>query len=227
MVCWEMYTDDNASFMPPNNWIDYVGAGFNQSISWCDGNASVDVNTTNIQTGLIYQYNHSPGIYHCPSDVSTIVNANGQPLPQARTRSYNMSQSINGLGLWVDPSFNGGQPVDFTQPCFVKINTITNPPPAELFVFLDENEGTLQDDQFGYPMINEGYGEWWDMPSNRHNQGCDFSFVDGHVEYWRWKAAMIDTLGEGQIGQAVTTAQMPDYKRIGAAMRQKPEDGKQ
>jgi len=227
MFCWEMYVDENAGFLPPNNWIDYVGAGFNQSISWCDGNASVDATTSNIMTGLLYQYNHSPGIYHCPSDVSTIVDPNtGAPLPQLRTRSYNMSQSVNGLGLWVDPSFNGGEPVDESQPCFVKVSSITNPPPAQLFVFLDENEGTLQDDQFGYPMINQGYGEWWDMPSNRHDQGADFSFADGHTEFWRWKAPMIDTLGVGQIGETVTGAQMPDYKRVGNAMRQKPIDGK-
>ena len=55
MVCWEMYTDDNAGVMPPNNWIDYIGGGggFNQSISWCDGNASVDTTTVNIQSGLL------------------------------------------------------------------------------------------------------------------------------------------------------------------------------
>ena len=91
MVCWEMYPDDNAGYLAPNNWIDYVGAGDNQSLSWCDGNASIDTTTTNIQTGLLYPYNHNPGIYHCPSDVSTIVNGSGQSLPQPRTRSYNMS----------------------------------------------------------------------------------------------------------------------------------------
>jgi prepilin-type N-terminal cleavage/methylation domain-containing protein/prepilin-type processing-associated H-X9-DG protein len=222
MVCWEMYPDDNAGYLAPNNWIDYVGAGDNKSLSWCDGNASVDTTTSNIQAGLLYAYNHNPGIYHCPSDVSTVVNANGKPLPLLRTRSYNMSQSVNGLGLWVDPVYNNNEAVDVTQPCFVKLTTITNPPPSQLFVFLDENEGTLQDDQFGYPMINYGYGEWWDMPSNRHDQGADFSFADGHTEYWRWKVSM---LSNGQIGQSVTAAQMPDYVRVGHAMRQKPVDG--
>ena len=136
-----------------------------------------------------------------------------------------MSQSVNGLGLLVDPTFNAGEAVDVTQPCFEKITQITNPPPSQLFVFLDENEDTLLDDQFGYPMINYGYGIWWDMPSNRHNQGADFSFADGHIEYWRWKVAMLDTLGNGQVGLGVTAAQMPDYVRVGNAMRQKPVDG--
>jgi prepilin-type N-terminal cleavage/methylation domain-containing protein/prepilin-type processing-associated H-X9-DG protein len=224
-ICWEMYADDYAGFLAPNNWIDYVGAGggFNQTMSWCNGDARMDVTTSNIQSGLLYPYNQSTGIYHCPSDASTVVDANGNPLPQLRLRSYNMSQSVNGLGFWVDPTFNGGEPVDATQPCFVKLSSATNPPPARLFVFLDENEGTLYDDQFGYPMVNDGwYGYWFDMPSNRHNQGADLSFADGHVEYWRWKAAM---LSSGQIGQQVTSAQFPDYLKIGNAMRQKPIDG--
>jgi prepilin-type N-terminal cleavage/methylation domain-containing protein/prepilin-type processing-associated H-X9-DG protein len=227
-ICWEMYADDNQGFLAPNDWIDYVGVdgGFNQSISWCNGNALTDTTTSNIQTGLLFPYNSSPRIYHCPSDVSTIVDASGNPLSQLRTRSYNMSQSVNGLGLLVDPSFNAGKAVDVTQPCFEKISQVTNPPPARLFVFIDENEGTLQDDQFGYPMINSGYyGKWFDMASNRHNQGGDLSFADGHVEFWRWRAPMMATLPSGQIGQVITAAQMPDYLRIGNAMRVKLLDG--
>jgi prepilin-type N-terminal cleavage/methylation domain-containing protein/prepilin-type processing-associated H-X9-DG protein len=228
-ICWEMYADDNQGVLAPNNWIDYYGGntsmGFSKSISWCNGDALVDTTTSNIQTGLLFPYNRSTGIYHCPSDASTIVDANSHPLPQARTRSYNMSQSVNGLGLLVDPALNAGEAVDVTQPCFVKLSSITNPPPPRLFVFLDENEGTLVDDQFGYPMVNFGYGTWWDMPSNRHNQGCQLSFADGHVEYWRWQVPMITKLASGTFGQAVATGQWPDYRRIGDAMRMKPMDG--
>jgi prepilin-type processing-associated H-X9-DG protein len=137
-----------------------------------------------------------------------------------------MSQSVNGLGFFVDPSFNAGEAVDVTQPCFAKAAAVTNPAPTRLFVFIDENEGTLEDDQFGYPMINSGYnGYWFDMPSNRHNQGGDLSFADGHAEYWPWKSPMIATIPAGSGAQRVTTAQMPDYIRIGSAMRQKPIDG--
>jgi len=225
-LCWEMYADDNQGVLAPNNWIDYVGGdlgGFNQSVSWCNGDAQTDTTTSNLQTGLLFPYNRSTGIYHCPSDVSTIVDVNGNPLPQLRTRSYNMSQSVNGLGFYVDPILNDGYAVDVTQPCFAKLSQVTNPPPTRLFVFIDENEGTLQDDQFGYPMVNSGsYGTWWDMPSNRHNQGANLSFADGHVEYWRWKVPMLFTLPPDFIGQVVTPGQWPDYTRVGSAMRMKP-----
>jgi len=226
-LCWEMYGNDNSGALAPNNWIYTMDSGAVMSqFSWCAGDARTDTTTSNIQQGLLYPYDTSPGIYHCPSDMSTIVDANGNPLAQARTRSYNMSQSVNGLGLMTDPN-SGGWPVDVIQPCFMKFSQITNPPTSQLFVFLDENEQTLFDDQFGYPMPNYMPGTWWDMPANRHDQGANFSFADGHVEHWRWVVPMIYSsgfAGNSANPQAVPPAQMPDYTRVGNAMRIIPVD---
>ena len=111
-----------------------------------------------------------------------------------RNRSYNMSQSVNGYPLLIDPQT--GYAVDAVQPCFARFAAITNPSPTQLFVFIDENEITLEDPQFGYP--SPGWGpEWWDMPANRHNQGANLSFADGHVEHWHWRAPMIADLPPG------------------------------
>jgi prepilin-type processing-associated H-X9-DG protein/prepilin-type N-terminal cleavage/methylation domain-containing protein len=234
-MCWEMYGNDYGGVLCPNDWIDNIDPGTTNSAdlmqySWCNGNARIDTTTANIQAGLLYPYDASPAIYHCPSDMSTIQDPNtGIPLSQPRTRSYNMSQSVNGLGLLPNPYSPNDGPVDAEQPCFFKFSGITNPPPSRLFVFLDENEGTLSDDQFGYPMPNYGWdGYWWDMPSNRHNQGANFSFADGHAERWHWAVPMI--YGNGYSGgqpnpQAVAPGQMPDYVRVGNAMRIVPYDG--
>jgi prepilin-type N-terminal cleavage/methylation domain-containing protein/prepilin-type processing-associated H-X9-DG protein len=222
-VCWQMYADDYAGVLCPNNYIDSLGSGpgsgYMTQTSWCQGDARTDTNTAGIQAGFLYPYNTSPGIYHCPSDMSTIQDQSGNPLPLARVRSYNMSQSVNGLGMMVDPQ--SGAPVDVYQPCFEKLSQITNPPPTQLFVFIDENEQTLQDDQFGYPMINYDYGVWWDMPSNRHNQGANLSFADGHVEHWHWQVPKVFTM----TFQAVATGEWPDYTKVGNAMRQIPVTG--
>ena len=232
-LCWQMYADDYAGVLCPNDWIENFGpinSGDMTQISWCQGNARTDTNTLGIQSALLFPYNKSTAIYHCPSDMSTIEDASGNPLPQLRNRSYNMSQSDNGLGMLPDPFDldQNGQPylVDVRQPCFEKLSSITNPTPSKLFVFIDENEVTLQDDQFGFPMANEGYGSWWDMPSNRHNQGAVLSFADGHVEYWRWKVPMIDPDPAGwPYPIQLAPGQMPDYTRVGNAMRQVPFDG--
>jgi prepilin-type processing-associated H-X9-DG protein/prepilin-type N-terminal cleavage/methylation domain-containing protein len=224
-LCWQLYADDYGGVMVPNDFIDNE-AGSNSSYlvqtSWCSGNARTDTNTAGLQIGLLFPYNTQVGIYHCPSDVSLVQDANGNPIPLYRNRSYNMSQSVNGLPFLVDPST--GQAVDTDQPCFAKFSQITNPQPSKLFVFIDENELTLQDTQFGYPMPNYYYGYWWDMPSNRHDQGANLSFADGHVENWHWVVPKVYTLPP-QEAQPVVAGEWPDYNRVAAVMRIKDVDG--
>jgi len=218
LVGWHMYADDYAGRLCCNDWIDTGGGGGTSlgdmvSNSWCNGNARISADPHDIQSGELYPYVLSTGVYHCPADMSTLDDEDGNPGTQPRIRSYNMSQSVNGYGDYVDPV--GGYYVDAFQPCFSKFSSITNPLP-HLFVFIDENEGTLEDDQFGYPMANYGYGQWWDMPSNRHNQGAVLSFADGHAEYWHWQAPELAT----EPFDPVLSAQWPDYRQIGSAMRQ-------
>jgi prepilin-type N-terminal cleavage/methylation domain-containing protein/prepilin-type processing-associated H-X9-DG protein len=224
-VCWQLYADDNGGVLCPNNSITVdISSHSESSPSWCLGNARVDPSVTNITNGLLWPYNKQPAIYHCPADISTIQDASGNPLGQPRNRSYIMSQSANGEGLVNLPDWK--LPVDAVQPCFQKLSSITNPPPSRLFVLIDENEGTLNDDQFGYPSPDDGYyGDYWyDMPSNRHNQGGQLSFADGHVEYWRWAVPMIATQPAGN-PDPIANGQMNDYNHIGSAMRLVPFDG--
>lgn len=224
-LCWQMYADDYGGVLAPNDFIDNESpsnSGYLVQTSWCSGNARTDTNTAGLQIGLLFPYNTQAGIYHCPSDVSLVQDANGNPIQLYRNRSYNMSQSVNGLPFLLDPG--SGYPVDTIQPCFAKFSQVTNPQPSQLFVFIDENEATLQDTQFGYPMPNYSYGYWWDMPANRHNQGANLSFADGHVEYWHWVVPKIYTLPP-QEQQPVLPAEWPDYNRVGQAMRIKMIDG--
>ena len=221
-LCWQLYTDDYAGVFPPNDYIYGLGAGYMVQTSWCAGDARTDTNTAGIQAGLLFPYNTSVGIYHCPSDVSLVQDASGNPIQLYRNRSYNMSQSVNGLPFLLNPHEND-LPVDTYQPCFARVSQVTNPPFAKLFVFIDENEATLQDTQFGYHMPNFDYGNWWDMPANRHDQGANLSFADGHVEYWHWMVPKIYTRPPQEV-QPVLPGEWPDYNRVGQVMRIKPID---
>jgi len=91
---------------------------------------------------------------------------------------------------------------------------------GDLFVFIDENEDTIFDGQFGNPgnpvLPDSEPNQWWDMPANRHNQGANLSFTDGHVEHWKWKAPMICTGFPQDVGPEA----MPDYQRVQNAMKQ-------
>lgn len=220
-LCWHLYAVDNNDCLVPNNSVAAVTAnGADGSVargtSWCMGeDEPTELTPVNITNGMLFQYNTQTAIYHCPADQSTAETASGQPLPQLRQRSYNMSQSVNGY-----PSFDP-ELFDFI-PMYSKFTQIRQPAPSALFVFIDENEATILDAEFGMPPMGSPYFEpdvWWDMPSNRHNQGANLSFADGHVEHWKWKVPMVSS----DWIESVSPQQLPDYQRVQGAMKQ-PDD---
>src|SRR5438132_13929525 len=77
-TCWHLYADDNEDILTPNNYVYVVGLASTNAptdalseSSWCPGNAKTDRTTENIEKGLLFQYNTSTAIYHCPADRST------------------------------------------------------------------------------------------------------------------------------------------------------------
>jgi len=212
-VCWHLYAVENRDLLPPNNAVVLIGplTPILQGASWCLGNTRTDATTTNIENGLLFQYNRSTAIYHCPSDKSTIEDSGGQKLPQLRTRSYNMCQTVNG---W--PEFNWS--INLGMPSFKKFSQIINPTSSRLLVFLDVHEDEIVDSHFGIPTpaYTPNPNEWWDVPANRHSQGCNLAFADGHAEHWRWKVPKTFN-GWPAI---VSAAERPDYQRVQSAVRQ-------
>jgi prepilin-type processing-associated H-X9-DG protein len=67
------------------------------------------------------------------------------------------------------------------------------------------------------PLPGEAYdGRWLDLPAGRHNQGCNLSFADGHVERWRWTVPKVFR----ELGQWVTPQEeFKDYERVRAHVR--------
>ena len=207
----------------------WVSSGVNlgtktRGISWClDTDATTQLDPSTITNSLLFQYNTSVPIYHCPADLSMLETVDGTPLAQPRWRSYNMSESINGYSEFMPPDADWGMNYVWTNiPSWKKFTEIRHPVPSELFVFIDENEDTILDAQFGspplgVPLINPFL--WWDMPGSRHLQGANLSFADGHVEHWKWRVPMIFN----SWSQRATPEEMPDKLRIEHAMKQ-PSD---
>jgi prepilin-type N-terminal cleavage/methylation domain-containing protein/prepilin-type processing-associated H-X9-DG protein len=221
-VCWNSYAHDNSDNLVPNNFVEGftpqtndtdIDSSLSSGISWVMDYPRTDTTPMNIEHGLLFPYNTSDAIYHCPADRSVVLDAGGNPLPsgQLRTRSYNMSQSVNGYPEYTNYLYTA-------IPWFKKLGDINNPGPSQCFVFIDENEGIIMDAQFGMPTLPywPNPNEWWDMPSNRHTQGGNLSFADGHVEHWKWAVAKNY---QGFIPQTVTPDERPDYIRVRSAMR--------
>jgi prepilin-type N-terminal cleavage/methylation domain-containing protein/prepilin-type processing-associated H-X9-DG protein len=214
-ACLHLYVTDNNDYFVPNNSVAIIGGGNSsvKGLSWLpDVSAVTELDPSNIVSGLLFQYNSSLGIYHCPADLSTLETPDGQPLPQLRWRSYNMSQSVNG--------YPQGDPDCFQIiPAWTKYTEVRHPIPSELFVLIDENSDTQMDAEFGNPPVGSPYFQgnvWWDMPSDRHNQGANLSFADGHVEHWKWKVSKVFY----EWIQSVPAEEMPDYQRVQNAMKQ-------
>jgi prepilin-type processing-associated H-X9-DG protein len=150
------------------------------------------------------------GIYRCPGDKSTIEDENGKKLSQPRTRSYNLSQPVNG---W--PEFKWS--VSQYMPSFKKTVLIDNPGPTQLFVFIEVHEDKIMDAHFGIPTPERHWNpkQWWDLPADRHNQAANLVFADGHSEHWRWEVPKIPVwhgyLRDDEWG---------DYNRVQGGIRQ-------
>jgi len=204
-ICWQMYAHDNTDLLVPNNSVTYIGGtSATSGTSW----SLKDPSPTNVAAGMLFQYNRSLAIYHCPADHSTYTDENG--LQQPRARSYNMSQSVNGYPeyYWL---------LQYYIPYFKHYTQIRNPDLPNCLVFIDENENTMLDSQFGMPTDwYDGSQTWWDMPANRHEQGANLSFADGHVEHWRWHAPMVFQSWYG----GIPPAQLTDWYRVKRTIKQ-------
>ena len=171
-TAWQMYIGDSGNVAPPNMYDkNDLNSDTVQTLpgSWVLGNAKADQTSSNIQSGVLFPYTKSVAVYHCPVDTSTVLAQPGL----VRFRSYSMSIHFNS-----DPDVNVFGPHPVTT-----LSQLTNT--AALFVFLDENEGSIDDGIFGiYPRPST---EWCNLVSDRHLQGANLTFVDGHAQRWRWR----------------------------------------
>lgn len=194
---WHLYTVDHNDWMPPNFWDGNAG-DYAASIpgSWVVGNAR-ETTTTNIQRGAQWPYNPATGIYRCPGDP-----AKAKDTTTPRVRSYS-------LDSWC------GQVVEGPYARWAKQKGSQLTRTATVFGFGCENEGSIEDGLFAcYPPGLPISSQWLNLPANRHSKGGAFSFVDGHVEYWKWRGEMRFKWRP----QTATPAELPDLQRLEACV---------
>jgi prepilin-type N-terminal cleavage/methylation domain-containing protein len=187
-TAWIMYNGDNHGYIPACWLLDpYTQPNTYNTNIWVMGIAktsylpgfgpSVDpgeldcTNPDSISRGSLFPYvNNSYAVYRCPSDQSQV---NGVKV----LRSYSMNNWMNG---W--PFADLSDTVDSTHRLFQTDSSIITP--SQLYVFLDEDDITINDGMFVvYMNPDEGFQ---DEPSQRHITGYPLVFADGHSEIFKF-----------------------------------------
>ena len=198
MLAFKLYTDDyNGNFFPNtygnDGWVkgslDFDGA--NPS-NW-------DPDTLlNPKTAVLGPYTKDVGVYQCPADWTTVKRPGVGSV--RRIRSVSASQAVGTwsdghsptMGYWLDSALLGGS---LSNPggkwrVYAKEADVIRPSPSQLWVFIDEHPGSINDGGFGFRMPNSFADTkskgWVDYPAGFHNNAGALSFVDGHAEVHPW-----------------------------------------
>lgn len=175
-LCWQMYLGDNNDSMAVN----HANPINSLNDSWIFGSARHDTTTSNIESGLLFQYNKAVKIYVCPADTyKTVAGLSGPGVP--RTRSYSISYCLGG-----DPA---------TRAVMTKMNQIIAPGVSQQSVFWCEDPRSIDNGAFG---VNASPSlTWQNLPTSSHNKAGTVSFADAHAESWKWKGSSVWGVGYG------------------------------
>jgi len=175
-VAWMMYADENDNKIvhactgkPGESPIPADEDGWVHWAGYSDATTD-EAQIRALKEGALFIYCGTEKLYKCPIGM------------RGEMRTYSIVDSMNG---W--PS---------TGPHIKKRTQITRP--GERTVFLDEGWVTFASWSIPYdreswwgsavtqPGILAGGNRNFDPPPVRHGDGTDFSFADGHSEYWKW-----------------------------------------
>lgn len=183
----ELYAADNEQRFPLN----YDGlAGRELVPNWVYGNMADPTDRREADSladparTLLATYLKDSRPYKCPADRTDAV------------RSLSLNCRVNPVRLNAEPRWLWGTGTNY--PIFRRAQDMTSP--TLTFIVLDEEEAMINDGYFAVDLSNTGepYGEGTpvpltiiDFPARRHVRGANVAFGDGHVEWVRWRDALI------------------------------------
>jgi prepilin-type N-terminal cleavage/methylation domain-containing protein len=185
VLSWILYSDDNQQGLVSS--IDNGGGFYNLRPDWMTGNFSTSIQSqwdirADVQKSPLFPYFKNPALVRCPADVS-IVTVAGKVYP--RVRSISMSQVFD-FGQWL----TANKWRTYSRMSDIKI-------PVQTFVFIDENEKSINDAAFatqcnGEPGTGTGTPGIVDVPASYHNRAGGLSFADGHAVINKWRGSVIN-----------------------------------
>ena len=215
-LAWVMYPNDNNDKImsnPAASGLGYSTGANNNLQNWVNGylgwtdSTADNTNVLYLVQALTGPYcNYAIKVFKCPDDVWKCTEG-GRPYD--RVRSFSINYCMEGDvedGLKVTNNipirqvyWDQGHP-RYGYHKLADIGTrMPGPGPADAWVLCDEHPNTMNNGciAWGGDGGATGGGSWADMPASYHNQGCDFSFADGHVEYHKWRSGYNKTANVG------------------------------
>lgn len=201
-TAWLMYANEPGGILPLNAQ-QMTTYSFNVSTtnSWVTGDATYSADVSYLEQGTLYPYLSQPGVYHCPSDASLIDDGSAP-----RNRSYSLNFYLNGA---LDPQYTNSLSAVTLSSVVTHSSAVTRP--SQVLGFLDENQYTIEDGV--YLLFLAPDTTWQNAPSDRHAQGMNLSFADGHCEHWHWLSPKRMT---GLSAPAANANDLQDLRRLQA-----------
>jgi len=139
--------------------IPYANTGLSYAwVVYPGADATREAYLDGIRSGTLFPYVPEEQLYKCPTGV------------RGELVTYALPDSMNG--------YDG---IPGTEKLMVYRRSQIKRA-SERIVFLDE--GRLSPNSWTLHYQEE---RWWDQVTARHGDGTNFSFADGHSEYWKWK----------------------------------------
>ena len=217
-LAWRMYTDDhNGTLLFASEDPEFPETA---SSAWVSGVLDVTDRPENwdpeltIQRSPLWSYTGGNlAIWKCPSDRSSVM-VDGQRKPRVRSMSMNVYLGGWGgtYGYW--DLIYGRVWSDYR--IYRKEGDLFDPGPANLFVFLDMREDSIDMGNFatsmaGWPNEPSLY-QFIDLPGSYHHRAGGFSFADGHSEIRRWRdeRTMPPLVRDGYVEDWIASPHNPD-----------------
>ncbi|MDW8310340.1 MAG: prepilin-type N-terminal cleavage/methylation domain-containing protein [Verrucomicrobiales bacterium] len=206
LLAWHFYADDFDDYLPANDYpytTSFSSIPPERRRNWVAGSLYIPFDS--VRTDILLDpestqmaaYIRNVAIYRCPADKSM---TQGRP----RNRSMSMNNAV-GTRWYSAPSLGalGRQPVgggwlpgiyddkQQTWRVYGKLSHITLPPPARLWVLMDEHPDAINDASMAVQCGNAAGPRIVDFPASYHNGAGGIAFADGHSEIRKWRGARL------------------------------------
>jgi type II secretory pathway pseudopilin PulG len=191
ILAFHLYAADHNDWLPPNPEDGHSAVG------WVKGDMTRPLEATNRQFLTDPRYaklapyeGGTANVYRCPADKSQ-VRLDG--VLHDRVRTISMNQAVGTLpqlplsavdGPWLNGTGHDNR-ANGPWRTYGRLADMVSPKPERLWVFLDEDEHSINDAAFGVSMVTPTY--WIDWPGTYHSFSAGLGFADGHSEVHKWR----------------------------------------